>query len=111
MCDIFQLEGKTGVTDVVKDGVKQWQAAVEKYSKKTPEGLFDVKRYNEEFENALKYVAQTATDLSKKAGGNTEIEKTIKEFTKGQIDGLMDQVKTIRVSDAFVHNEWNITKI
>lgn len=98
------MENKTGIIDVVKDNVKQWQATVETYYKQLPEGLTDVKKYNEQIESGLKSIAQKATELSQKAQENTELEKTLREFTDKQIEDLTNQVKSIQVGDAFVQN-------
>lgn len=81
---------------MVKEATKKWHSAVETYSKKLPEEL-NVKKVNEQFEETLKYITQNATELSKKAQGNTEVEKDIKDFTKKQIDSLLEQVKSVQV--------------
>lgn len=81
---------------MVKEATKQWHQAVETYSKNIPEE-FNVKKVNEKFEETLKYITQHATDLSKKAQGNMEVDKEIKDFTKKQVDALMEQVKSFQV--------------
>lgn len=57
-----------------------------------------LKDFNEKAEQALKYIVEHATEVTKKAQGNTEIEKEIREFTKKNIDFLMDQAKSVQVS-------------
>lgn len=59
---------------------------------------------NEKFDQTLKIITQSATELSKKAQGNTEIEKEIREFTKKQIDSFMEQVKSIQVINKLIVN-------
>lgn len=81
---------------MVKEATKQWHTAVENYSKNIPEE-FNAKKINEKFEETLKYITQNATELSKKAQGNTEVDKEIQAFTKKQIDAILEQVKSIQV--------------
>jgi len=90
------FEGKAGVSDVVKEATKQWQSAVDSASKNLPEELTNVQKFNEKFESTLKSITQNATELSKKAQGNMEVDKEIRDFTKKQIDALMEQVKSIQ---------------
>ncbi|MDK3205726.1 hypothetical protein, partial [Escherichia coli] len=71
------FDSKTGVSDMVKDATKQWQTTVDTYSKNLPEEFTNVQKFNEKFESTLKGIIQNATDLSKKAQGNTEVEKQI----------------------------------
>lgn len=84
------------MSDIVKEATKQWQSAVETYGKGISNEL-NVQKLNERFETTLKYITQNATELSKKAQGNMEIDKEIREFTKRQIDALMEQVKSVQV--------------
>lgn len=93
----LQFEGKAGATDVLKEATKQWQSAIETYTKNLPKEV-SLKDFNDKTEQALKYIIEHATEVTKKAQGNTEIEKEIKEFTKKQIDFLMEQVKAVQVS-------------
>lgn len=93
------MEGKTGVSDFVKDSVKQLNENAEDYSKKFPKELTNVNKYNEIIEYGLKAIGQTATDLSKKAQGNTEAVKTLREFTVTLVENFMNQAKSIKVSD------------
>lgn len=93
----MQFEGKAGATDVVKEATKQWQAAIDTYTKNLPKEV-SLKDFNEKAEQALKYIVEHATEVTKKAQGNTEIEKEIREFTKKNIDFLMEQAKTVQVS-------------
>ncbi|XP_025193914.1 uncharacterized protein LOC112593635 [Melanaphis sacchari] len=88
------FEGKAGVSDVVKEATKQWQSAVDTYTKNLPKEL-SLKDFNEKSEQALKYIVEHATNISKKAQGNTDIEKEVKEFTKKNIDLLIEQVKSV----------------
>jgi len=106
----LQLEGKIGVSDFVKDSLKQLQENVEDYSKKFPKELTDAKKYNEIYESGLKAIAQTAAELLKNAQGNTEAVQTLKEFTSSLIENLVNQVKSIRVSDAYIKNGRSIKK-
>jgi len=99
------LEGKAGVSDMVKEATKQWQTAVETYSKNVPAEL-NVQKLNEKFESTLKYITQHATELSKKAQGNLEVDKEIREFTKKQIDNLMEQVKSIQAKFTAEKKPW-----
>lgn len=94
----MQFDSKAGVSDMVKEATKQWQTTVAAYSKNLPEEFTNVQKFNEKFESTLKEIIQNATELSKKAQGNTEVEKEIREFTKKQIDSLMEQAKSIQVS-------------
>lgn len=82
---------------MVKEATKQWQTAVDTYGKNITDEL-NVQKLNEKFEATLKYITQNATELSKKAQGNLEVDKEIREFTKKQIDGLMEQVRSIQVN-------------
>jgi len=82
---------------MVKEATKQWQTTVDTYSKNVSNEL-NLQKMNERFESTLKYITQHATELSKKAQGNLEVDKEIREFTKKQIDALLDQVKTIQVN-------------
>lgn len=91
------MEGKAGASDLIKEATKQWQSTVETYSKNVFAD-FNVQKFNEKLESTMKYITQNATELSKKAQGNTEIEKEIGEFTKKQIEALTEQVKTIQVN-------------
>jgi hypothetical protein len=81
---------------MVKEATKQWHQTVETYSKNIPEEL-NVKKINEKFEETLKHITQNASELSKKAQGNVEVEKTVQEFAKKQIDGFMELLKTVQV--------------
>lgn len=83
----------------MKEATKQWEKAVETYSKNVPEDL-SVKKLNERYESTLKYITQHATEISNKVKGNGDVEKEIREFTKKQIDSLMDNLKTVQVSKA-----------
>ncbi|VVC34146.1 Hypothetical protein CINCED_3A002948 [Cinara cedri] len=89
------FESKAGVSDVVKEATKQWQTAVDTYTKNIPQDLSPTK-LTENYENALKQITEKATELSKKAQGNSDIEKELREFTKGQIDALLKQVESIK---------------
>ncbi|MCP6508388.1 hypothetical protein NL478_26865, partial [Klebsiella pneumoniae] len=60
------LDGKAGVSDMVKEATKQWQSAVDTYGKNISNEL-SVQKLNEKFETTLKYITQNATELSKKA--------------------------------------------
>lgn len=60
----------------------------------------NMQKMNEKFDQTLKIITQSATELSKKAQGNTEIEKEIKEFTKKQIDAFLEQVKSVQVNES-----------
>ncbi|VVC34145.1 Hypothetical protein CINCED_3A010052 [Cinara cedri] len=91
------FEGKTGVSDVVKEATKQWESAVDKYSKNLPQDLTPAK-LTEKFEKSLKYITDNATELSNKAKGNSETEKEIREFTKKQIDSLFKHVEDLKNS-------------
>lgn len=85
---------------MVKEATKQWQSAVDTYGKNISNEL-SVQKLNEKFETTLKYITQNATELSKKAQGNLEVDKEIREFTKKQIDALMEQVRSIQVNQTY----------
>jgi len=88
------FEGKAGVNDIVKEATKQWQTTVDTYTKNLPKEV-SLKDFNEKAEQALKYIVEHATEITKKAQGNTDIEKEIKEFTKKHIDLLTEHVKNV----------------
>lgn len=48
----------------------------------------------------MKHIAQQATSITKKSNGNSEVENNIREFTKKQIDSLVDNLKAVQVSEA-----------
>jgi len=95
------FEGKAGVTDVVKEATKQWQTTIDTYTKNLPKEV-SLKDFNEKTEQALKYIVEHATEITKKAQGNTDIEKEIREFTKKNIDFLMEQAKSVQAKIADV---------
>ncbi|XP_027847470.2 uncharacterized protein LOC114127436 [Aphis gossypii] len=95
------FEGKAGATDLVKEATKQWQTAIDTYTKNLPKEV-SLKDFNEKAEQALKYIVEHATEVTKKAQGNTEIEKEIREFTKKNIDFLMEQAKAVEAKIADV---------
>lgn len=57
-----------------------------------------LKDFNEKAEQALKHMVEYGTEITKKAQGNTEVEKQIKDFIKKNIDVLMEQTKNIQVN-------------
>jgi len=60
-----------------------------------------MKDFTEKSEQALKYMVEHGTEITKKAQGNTEIEKQIKEFIKKNIDNLMEQTKALQVNKIY----------
>jgi len=61
-----------------------------------------MKDFTEKSEQALKYLVEHGTEITKKAQGNTEIEKQIKEFIKKNIENLMEQTKSIQVNKIYI---------
>ncbi|NP_001155917.1 uncharacterized protein LOC100158873 precursor [Acyrthosiphon pisum] len=93
------FEGKASASDVFKESTKNFQAVVDTYIKNLPKDL-TLKDFTEKSEQALKYMVEHGTEITKKAQGNTETEKEIKEFFKKQIENLIGQGKAIQAKIA-----------
>ncbi|XP_050540337.1 uncharacterized protein LOC126904973 [Daktulosphaira vitifoliae] len=93
------IEKKTGESEVLKDAVKQWKKAVDTYNHSVPADL-TADKLNEKYEKTLKYIKEQANDVYKKAQGNSEVEKDIRDFTKKQLDYLIDNLKTVQTKVA-----------
>ncbi|KAL5240165.1 hypothetical protein ACI65C_007575 [Semiaphis heraclei] len=89
------FEGKTSVSDMFKESTKQFQTTFDNYVKNMPKEI-SLKDFNEKAEQALKHMVEYGTEITKKAQGNTEVEKQIKDFIKKNIDVLMEQTKNIQ---------------
>ncbi|CAI6350614.1 unnamed protein product [Macrosiphum euphorbiae] len=95
------FEGKSSVSDLFKESTKQFQTVVDTYAKNLPKDL-TMKDFTEKSEQALKHMVEHGNEIYKKAQGNAEIEKQIKEFIKKNIDNLMEQTKSIQAKLAEV---------
>jgi len=93
----LQFEGKTGVTDVFKESTKHFQTTIDNYIKTLPKDL-SLKDFNEKTEQALKYLVEHGTEITKKAQGNAEVEKQIKDFVKKNLDSLIETTKAVQVN-------------
>ncbi|XP_022160272.1 uncharacterized protein LOC111026481 [Myzus persicae] len=89
------FDGKTGVSDLFKDSTKQFQTTIDNFVKTLPKDL-TLKDFNEKTEQALKYMVEHGTEITKKAQGNTEVEKQIKDFIKKNIDSLLETTKAVQ---------------
>ncbi|KAL4113443.1 hypothetical protein QTP88_017062 [Uroleucon formosanum] len=90
------FEGKSSVSDLFKESTKQFQTVVDTYVKNLPKDI-TMKDFTEKSEQALKYMVEYGTEITKKAQGNTETEKQIKDFIKKHIENLMEQTKSIQL--------------
>ncbi|KAL4113444.1 hypothetical protein QTP88_017062 [Uroleucon formosanum] len=77
------------------ESTKQFQTVVDTYVKNLPKDI-TMKDFTEKSEQALKYMVEYGTEITKKAQGNTETEKQIKDFIKKHIENLMEQTKSIQ---------------
>jgi len=96
-----QFEGKASVSDVFKESTKQFQTVVDTYVKNLPKD-FTLKDFTEKSEQALKHLVEHGTEITKKAQGNAELEKQIKDFIKKNIDTLIDQTKSLQVNKIYI---------
>jgi len=62
-----------------------------------------MKDFTERSEQALKYMVEHGTEITKKAQGNTEIEKQVKDFIKKNIENLMETTKAIQVNKTYIY--------
>ncbi|XP_003247670.1 uncharacterized protein LOC100570731 isoform X1 [Acyrthosiphon pisum] len=94
------FEGKSTVSDLIMESSKQFQTAMDTYAKTWPMELFS-DDLNEKSEQ-LRHMVEHVNVITERARGNTEIEKQFREFTKKNIEMLMEQTKSFQAKIAEV---------
>ncbi|XP_016663643.1 uncharacterized protein LOC100570731 isoform X2 [Acyrthosiphon pisum] len=97
---VAQFEGKSTVSDLIMESSKQFQTAMDTYAKTWPMELFS-DDLNEKSEQ-LRHMVEHVNVITERARGNTEIEKQFREFTKKNIEMLMEQTKSFQAKIAEV---------